>query len=151
MMKMQSRTMMHNIDTKQEIQSSVSKVECYVCGKGLSEGHSISAKTFISELKNNEINNYEISPDDFGIKNFNINDLSVENIDESLTMMKSVFDNSNNAAKAIVSLNAGTAIYASGISDSIKAGVEIAINMIESGAAKKKFEMLIQHTQSFNA
>jgi len=112
---------------------------------------SISAKTFISELKNNEINNYEISPDDFGIKNFNINDLSVENIDESLTMMKLVFDNSNNAAKAIVSLNAGAAIYASGISDSIKAGVEIAINMIESGAAKKKFEMLIQHTQSFNA
>ena len=111
---------------------------------------SISAKTFISELKNNEINNYEISPDDFGIKNFNINDLSVENIDESLTMMKSVFDNSNNAAKAIVSLNAGTAIYASGISDSIKAGVEMAINIIESGAAKKKFEMLIQHTQSFN-
>ena len=111
---------------------------------------SISAKTFISELKNNEINNYEISPDDFGIKNFNINDLSVENIDESLTMMKSVFDNNNNAAKAIVSLNAGAAIYASGISDSIKAGVEMAINIIESGAAKKKFEMLIQHTQSFN-
>lgn len=112
---------------------------------------SISAKTFISELKNNEINNYEISPDDFGIKNFNINDLSVENIDESLTMMKSVFDNNNNAAKAIVSLNAGAAIYASGISDSIKAGVEMAINIIESGAAKKKFEMLIQHTKSFNA
>ena len=44
-MKMQSRTMMHNINTKQEIQSSVSKVECYVCGKGLAEGHSISAKT----------------------------------------------------------------------------------------------------------
>jgi len=112
---------------------------------------SISAKTFISELKNKEINNYEISPDDFGIKNFNINDLSVENIDESLTMMKSVLDNNNNAAKAIVSLNAGAAIYASGISDSIKAGVEMAINIIESGAAKKKFEMLIQHTQSFNA
>ena len=111
---------------------------------------SISAKTFISELKNNKINNYEISPDDFGIKNFNINDLSVENIDESLTMMKSVFDNNNNAAKAIVSLNAGAAIYASGISDSIKAGVEMAINIIESCAAKKKFEMLIQHTQSFN-
>ncbi len=112
---------------------------------------SISAKTFISELKNNEINNYEISPDDFGIKNFNINDLSVENIDESLTMMKSVLDNNNDAAKAIVSLNAGAAIYASGVSNSIKAGVEMAINSIESGAAKKKFEMLIQHTKSFNA
>jgi len=112
---------------------------------------SISAKTFISELKNKEVNNYEISPDDFGIKNFNINDLSVGNIDESLTMMKSVLDNKDNAAKAIVSLNAGAAIYASGISDSIKTGVEMAINIIESGAAKKKFEMLIQHTQSFNA
>ena len=112
---------------------------------------SISAKTFISELKNKEIKNYEISPDDFGIKNFNINDLSVGNIDESLTMMKSVLNNEDNAAKAIVSLNAGAAIYASGISDSIKAGVEMAINIIESGAAKKKFEMLIQHTQSFNA
>ena len=112
---------------------------------------SISAKTFISELKNKEVNNYEISPDNFGIKNFNINDLSVGNIDESLTMMKSVLDNKDNAAKAIVSLNAGAAIYASGISDSIKTGVEMAINIIESGAAKKKFEMLIQHTQSFNA
>ncbi len=111
---------------------------------------SISAKTFISELKNNEINNYEISPDDFGIKNFNISDLSVKNIDESLTIMKSVLDNNNDAAKAIVSLNAGAAIYASGVSNSIKAGVEMAINIIESGAAKKKFEMLIQHTQSFN-
>ena len=45
MMKMQSRTIMHDNNTKQEIQSSVSKVECYVCGKGLAEGYSISAKT----------------------------------------------------------------------------------------------------------
>jgi len=45
MMKMQSRTIMYEIDVKKEIQSSVSKVECYVCGKGLADGHSISAKT----------------------------------------------------------------------------------------------------------
>ena len=112
---------------------------------------SISTKTFITELKNKEINNYEVSPDNFGIKKFNINDLSVGTINESLTMMNSVFDNNNNAAKSIVSLNAGAAIYVSGISDSIKAGVEIAQDIIESGAAKKKFEMLIEHTQSFKA
>ena len=63
--------------------------------------------------------------------------------------MKSVFSNNNDAAKAIVVLNAGAAIYASGITDSMKAGVDMAINIIESGAAKKKFEMLIAHTQSF--
>jgi hypothetical protein len=44
-MKMQNRTIMHEIDEKHEIQSSVSKVECYICGKGLAEGYSISAKT----------------------------------------------------------------------------------------------------------
>ena len=42
---MQSRTIMQETKIQNETQSSVSKVECYVCGKGLSEGHSISAKT----------------------------------------------------------------------------------------------------------
>ncbi len=112
---------------------------------------SISTKTFITELKNGEIKNYEISPDNFGIKKHNIAELSVYNINESLTMMKSVLDNNDNAAKAIVSINAGAAIYAAGISDSIKEGIGKALDVIESGAAKKKLEMLIQHSQSFNA
>ena len=111
---------------------------------------SISTKTFITELKNDEIKNYEISPDNFGIKKHNIAELSVYNINESLAMMKSVLDNNDNAAKAIVSINAGAAIYAAGISDSIKEGVDKALDVIESGAAKKKLEMLIQHSQSFN-
>mgnify|MGYP001577939587 CR=1 FL=1 len=42
---MQSRTIMQETKVQNETQSSVSKVECYVCGKGLSEGYSISAKT----------------------------------------------------------------------------------------------------------
>ena len=111
---------------------------------------SISTKTFITELKNGEIKNYEIPPDNFGIKKHNIAELSVYNINESLTMMKSVLDNNDNAAKAIVSINAGAAIYAAGISDSIKDGIDKALDVIESGAAKKKLEMLIQHSQSFN-
>ena len=111
---------------------------------------SISTKTFITELKNGEIKNYEISPDNFGIKKHNIAELSVYNINESLAMMKSVLDNNDNAAKAIVSINAGAAIYAAGISNSIKDGIDKALDVIESGAAKKKLEMLIQHSQSFN-
>ena len=42
---MQSRTIMQETKIENNIQSYVSKVECYVCGKGLAEGHSISAKT----------------------------------------------------------------------------------------------------------
>ncbi len=45
MMKMQSRTVLEQTKTDSLTHSSVSKVECYVCGKGLADGHSISAKT----------------------------------------------------------------------------------------------------------
>ena len=49
-MKMYSKTMMQNSEVQHEIQSSVSKVECYVCGKGLAEGHSVSAKTLTNGI-----------------------------------------------------------------------------------------------------
>ena len=49
MMKMQAKSMMQSIN-KHQIQSSVSKVECYVCGKGLAEGHSVSAKTLTNGI-----------------------------------------------------------------------------------------------------
>ena len=111
---------------------------------------SVSAETLIAELKNGKIKNYKISPDSFGISKYNIEELSVKNTNESLTMMKSVLDNNDNAAKAIVSINAGAAIYAAGISDSIKDGIDKALDVIESGAARNKLEMLIQYSQSFN-
>tara|TARA_B100000959_G_scaffold86503_1_gene91877 strand:- start:395 stop:577 length:183 start_codon:yes stop_codon:yes gene_type:complete len=49
-MKMDSRTMMQDAKIEHKIQSSVSKVECYVCGKGLAEGHSVSAKTLANGI-----------------------------------------------------------------------------------------------------
>ena len=50
MMKMNSRTMMQNSELRHEIQSSVSKVECYICGKGLADGHSITDKTLSNAI-----------------------------------------------------------------------------------------------------
>ena len=47
---MASKTIMQDTKMHQEIQSSVSKVECYVCGKGLAEGHSVSAKTLANGI-----------------------------------------------------------------------------------------------------
>jgi hypothetical protein len=49
-MKMYNRTMMQDAKIEHKIQSSVSKVECYVCGKGLAEGHSVSAKTLANGI-----------------------------------------------------------------------------------------------------
>jgi hypothetical protein len=50
MMKMDNRAMMQDAKIEHKIQSSVSKVECYVCGKGLAEGHSVSAKTLANGI-----------------------------------------------------------------------------------------------------
>ena len=47
---MNTRTMMQDVNVEHKIQSSVSKVECYVCGKGLAEGHSVSAKTLVNGI-----------------------------------------------------------------------------------------------------
>jgi anthranilate phosphoribosyltransferase len=112
---------------------------------------SISAKTYIAELKDGQINNYEISPTDFGMELQDISTLAVNGVDDSLNRMLSVLDNNDGAAKDIVCLNAGAAIYAAGLADSIQDGVAKAISTIESGAAKQKLEQLIQHSQSFKA
>lgn len=110
---------------------------------------SIAAKTYIAELKDGKIENYEISPEDFGINKQDISALAVNGVDDSLSRMQSVLDNKDGAAKDIVCLNAGAAIYAAGLADSIQEGVSKASSNIESGAAKQKLEQLIQHSQSF--
>ena len=112
---------------------------------------SISAKTSIAELQNGQIENYKISPVDFGMELQDISTLAVSGVDDSLKMMHSVLNNDEGAAKNIVCLNAGAAIYAAGLADSIKDGVSNAQSIIESGAAKQKLEQLIQHSQSFKA
>lgn len=112
---------------------------------------SISAKTHIAELKDGQIENYDISPVDFGMELQDISTLAVNGVDDSLNRMLSVLDNNEGAAKDIVCLNAGAAIYAAGLADSIQDGVSKAQATIESGAAKQKLEQLIQHSQSFKA
>lgn len=112
---------------------------------------SIAAKTYITELKNGQIEHYEITPGDFGMEKQDITKLAVNGVDESLSTMQSVLDNTAGAAKNIVCLNAGAAIYAAGLADSIQNGVDKAIAAIETGAAKQKLDQLVEHSQSFKS
>ena len=64
-------------------------------------------------------------------------------------MMRAVLDNRAGAARDIVSLNAGAAIYAAGQADSIQDGVMRATELIKSGAARQKLQQLIAHSRSF--
>ena len=112
---------------------------------------SIASKTYITELKNGEIDHYEITPDDFGMQTQSIDSLAVSDVNQSLAMMQAVLDNTQGAARDIVCLNAGAAIYAAGMTDSIQQGVQKAIEAIASGAAKQKLEQLVTHSQSLKA
>jgi len=106
----------------------------------------ISAKTKVAELKNGEITTYEIEPEQFDMKKTTIDNIVVGNADESLKMLNSVLENVPSPARDIVVLNAGAAIYTSGICGSLAAGVEMARQVLSKGIAKSKLAELVEFT-----
>jgi anthranilate phosphoribosyltransferase len=109
---------------------------------GLDE-FSVADKTFVAELHNGEISTYTVHPDDFGLKRGNLNDIKVENADESLSLIYEAFSGKNGTAKDIISFNAGAAIYVSGLVDSLNSGIEKAKQILSDGSAKEKLEEYI--------
>jgi len=109
---------------------------------------SIASATNIAELKEGLVTAYAITPEQFGFKRAPLNELAVENAVDSLAMVKSVLDNHAGAALDIVLLNAGAAIYAANIADTMAAGIAKAQQVIATGAAKAKFEALIAYSKT---
>jgi anthranilate phosphoribosyltransferase len=104
---------------------------------------SLGAATLVGELKNGEITEYEIHPEDFGMSMASNRALKVETPEQSRAMLLGVLDNEHGAARDIVILNAGVALYAANVVDSMKAGIDRAREAIESGAAKARLEQLV--------
>lgn len=108
---------------------------------------SIAAPTAVAELKNGEIREYQIEPEQFGCRRQSIDSLRVENAEESLVLVKQALDGSNVAATDFVILNAGAAIYVSGKANSLENGVEMASDAIGSGLAMEKMKDFADFTQ----
>lgn len=104
---------------------------------------SIGAETHVAELKNNEIRSYIIKPEDFGMNRNSVKSLSVKNANDSLDIIKTIFNGEAGPARDIVVLNAGAAIYAADIADTLEQGVQMAAKAIDSGAASQKLNALI--------
>jgi anthranilate phosphoribosyltransferase len=109
---------------------------------------SIASATSVAELKEGEVMAYTVSPEQFGIQRTNIAELAVDGTASSLAMVKSVLDNRPGPARDIVALNAGAAIYAADLADSLAAGVEKAQQVIASGAARAKWDALIAYSKT---
>ncbi len=109
---------------------------------------SLGGATLVGELKNGEITEYEIHPEDFGLTMASNRALKVETADESMAMLRGVLDNQAGPAKDIVALNAGVALYAANVALTMADGLALARAAIESGAAKAKMQALVDLSQS---
>jgi anthranilate phosphoribosyltransferase len=105
---------------------------------------SICAPTFIAELKDGAILTRSITPEEFGFERADISSIKVNDVGESLKMIQSVLDNTPGSARDIICLNAGAAVYISGCSDSIEAGINMAKDALSSGKAKDKLAQLVE-------
>ena len=122
-----------------------------VYGKDGMDEVSTGAATLVGELKNGVVTEYEIHPEDFGIQMVSNRALRVETAEDSKAMLMGVLDNQAGPARDIVMLNAGAALYAANVSNSIQAGVLLAKKAIESGAAKAKLAELSTLTKALGA
>jgi anthranilate phosphoribosyltransferase len=112
---------------------------------------SIAAPTFVAELKDGAIHEYRIQPEDFGLSRASLDSLRVNTAEESLAIIQQVFAGATGAARDIVCLNAGAAIYTAGLTDSHAQGINKAQQALDSGVAAQRLQQLIDLTQSFNA
>ena len=112
---------------------------------------SLGAATLVGELKNGQITEYEIHPEDFGLPMVSNRALKVETPEQSRQMLLDVLSGATGAAHDIVCLNAGAALYAANVAASIQDGIAKARNAIASGAAKAKLEALVVRTHALAA
>lgn len=104
----------------------------------------ISGPSFVAELKDGQVNEYTVTPEQFGLKSAPLDAIRVTSTDEAKAMLSDVLDNKTGTARDIVLLNAGAAIYAAGLADSLALGIKKADETISSGAARNKLAQLVQ-------
>lgn len=107
---------------------------------------SIGAPTAVAELKNGEIREYQITPEQLGIKSSSLKSLVIEDSAGSLALVRAALSGKHRVASDIVTLNAGAAIYVSGQTQSLAAGVEMAREVIGAGLAEEKMQEFVDFT-----
>ncbi len=124
-----------------------------VCSKDGLDEISLATVTHVAELKDGEINEYDLTPEDLGIKSQSLVGLTVDSSDESLKLIKAAFgrnhDETTEKARDMIALNAGAAIYVAGLAKTAKEGVDMALDAMGSGLAAGKMSELADFSQCF--
>lgn len=109
-----------------------------VCGADGMDEISFTGDTYIAELKDGKVSEYILNPSQFGMPLHPLSSIQIQNADESKAMILDVLNGKQGAARDIVLLNAGAAIYVSGVVDSLQAGINKATEVIDDGLARAK-------------
>jgi anthranilate phosphoribosyltransferase len=124
-----------------------------VCSKDGLDEISLATVTHVAELKDGEITEYDLTPEDLGIKSQSLVGLTVDGADESLALIKAAFgrshDETTEKARDMIALNAGAAIYVAGLARTTKEGVDMALDAMGSGLAAGKMSELADFSQCF--
>ena len=113
-----------------------------VCGADGMDEISFSGDTFVAELKEGQVHEYTLNPQQFGLSLHQLSSIQVQNAAESKMMILELLNGNISPARDIVLLNAGAAIYVAGIANSLQAGITKAAEVIDSGLALAKLEAL---------
>jgi len=109
---------------------------------------SISGPTQISEYKNYKIEEYTISPQEFGIATSPFEEISAQSSEQSLRMVQEAFSGEQSAVQDMIALNAGAGLYIARKVDSISDGVELAFTLMNNGKAADKLAAYVRVSNS---
>jgi anthranilate phosphoribosyltransferase len=122
-----------------------------VYGKDGMDEVSLGAATMVGELKDGEVREYEIHPEDFGMRMISNRGLKVTDALESKAMLLEALDAVEGTPREIVIFNAGVALYAADVAAGLHEGIDLARDAVMSGRAKQKLEQFVQATQRLAA
>jgi anthranilate phosphoribosyltransferase len=107
---------------------------------------SIADDTYVAELKDGAVTTYTINPTEFGFPLGDLNDIKADDADSSLKLIQQALDGKDGAAKNIIALNSGAAIYVSGMAKSLQAGINTALEILNGGAAHQKLDDFVRES-----
>ena len=108
----------------------------------------ITDSTYVAELKDNNISEYEISPKDFGLSISTLSEITATSPDDSLQLIREAFSGDKSAVQDMIALNAGAALYLAKKVDSIRDGIELSFELMNNGMAADKLASYVRVSNS---
>lgn len=109
---------------------------------------SLCGPTQVAELRDGAVKEYTIEPEQFGLKRCPLSDLNGGSAEQSAGIVRSVLDGAKGPKRDVILLNSGAALYVAGRADTIKDGMAVAAESIDSGKARQKLDRLVELTNA---